>query len=165
VVLVTAEQKKSLEPKINRYILASALNDYHWMMNSIKLLRDAMTGAGERVVRQYGPDSDMPKAQGGSSDPVYQEFLRREKRWSRIREYEDKVLLIQERMHIIKDQRETEVLHWLLEGKSFRWIGLHMGLSHSHIGRIREEIVTKLLEAEPDVPYVPKVPVLKKQKK
>jgi DNA-binding CsgD family transcriptional regulator len=158
---VTVEQKKNHELKINRYMLASALNDYHWMMNSIKLLRDAMAGAGERVVRQYGPDSDMPKAQGGTSDPVYQEYLRREKRWSKIREYEDKVKLIQDRMYAIKDQRETEVLHWLLEGKSFRWIGLHMGLSHSHIGRIREEVMTKLLEAEPDVPYVTKVPILR----
>lgn len=160
---MTAEQKKNHEPKIDRYKLASALNDYHWMMNSIKLLRDAMTGAGERVVRQYGPDSDMPKAQGGTSDPVYQEFLRREKRWIKIREYENKVKMIQERMHAIQDQREIEVLHWLLEGKSFRWIGLHMGLSHSHIGRIREEIMDKLLKAEPDVPYVPKVPILRNE--
>nr|WP_228460336.1 hypothetical protein [Cytobacillus dafuensis] len=28
-----------------------------------------------------------------------------------------------------------EVLHWLLEGKSYRWIGDHMGLSFSHTKR------------------------------
>ena len=162
---MTAEQHKSIEPKLNRYILTTALNDYHWMMNSIRLLRDSMAGAGERVVRQYGQDSDMPKAQGGTSDPVYQEYLRREKRWIKIREYESKVKIVQERMHAIKDQREIEVLHWLLEGKSFRWIGLHMGLSHSHIGRIREDIMTKLLEAEPNVPYVTEVPILKRRNK
>ncbi|WP_442852705.1 LuxR C-terminal-related transcriptional regulator [Bacillus sp. J33] len=43
-------------------------------------------------------------------------------------------------MHLISDDREIEVLHWLLEGKSNRWIAMHMGLSHSHIGRIKDSI-------------------------
>jgi uncharacterized protein YerC len=138
---------------MNKREIGNILKDYHWMMNSIKLLRESMQGAGERVVRQYGPDSDMPKPKGGTSDPVFQEYLRREKRWKKVQQYEDKVNAIQRRIHVIKDERELEVLHWLLEGKSYRWIALHMGLSHSHIGRIRDSIIEQL--ANKDVPNVP----------
>jgi DNA-binding CsgD family transcriptional regulator len=130
------------------------LKDYHWMLNSIKLLRESMDEAGEKIVRPY-ENSDMPKPKGNTSDPVYQEYIRREKRWKKIFEYEKKVRVIQERMHKITDDRELEVLHWLLEGKSFRWISLHMGLSHTHISRLRESIIEQM--ADTNVPNVTEV--------
>jgi hypothetical protein len=129
---------------LNKIEIANILKDYHWMIKSIKLLRSSMVSAGERVVRQYGPDSDMPKAQGGTSDPVFQEIVRREKRWKKIDEYEYRVSIIQQRLHVIREEREFEVLHWLLEGKSIRWISIHMGLSDRHIRRIRESIVAQM---------------------
>ncbi|MFE8697966.1 helix-turn-helix transcriptional regulator [Cytobacillus sp. FJAT-53684] len=131
----------------------SILKDYHWMMNSIKVLRDSMKGAGEGLTAQYGDESSMPKPQGTTSDPVYREVKRREKRYTVIHKYEEKISVIQDRMHRIKNDREQEVLHWLLEGKSYRWIALHMGLSHSHIRRIRESIVEQL--SDTNVPNVP----------
>lgn len=133
---------------MNRQEIEKTLKDYAWMINSIKILREALNGAGERVVREYGPDSDMPKPKGGISDPVYREYLRREKRWAKVKQYEDKVRVIQERMHVIQDEREIEVLHWLLEGKSYCWIAMHMGFSPSHIKRIRDAIVDKLAADE-----------------
>jgi uncharacterized protein YerC len=136
-----------VKKEITEFDIANALKDYHWMMNSIKLLRESMVDAGERVVRTYDIDSDMPKAKGGTSDPVYQEYIRREKRWKIIYKYEDKVKIIQERIHAIKDERELEILHWLLEGKSYRWISLHMGLSHTHINRLRISIVEQMVRA------------------
>jgi uncharacterized protein YerC len=140
---VNAVSKK----KVNEFEIASVLKNYHWMLNSIKILRDSMADAGERVVRTYDADSDMPKAKGGTSDPVYQEYIRREKRWKKIYEYEDKVKIIQERIHVIIDERELEILHWLLEGKSYRWISQHMGLSHTHINRLRISIVEQMVKA------------------
>lgn len=132
--------------KISRFEIADILKDYHWMMNSIKLLRESMMAAGERIVRTYDMDSDMPKAQGTTSDPVFQEIVRREKRWKNIIEYEEKVKIIQERMHLIKDERELEVLHLLLDGKSYSWIARHMGLSDRHIRRIKDSIVVQMSE-------------------
>ncbi|WP_394136831.1 helix-turn-helix transcriptional regulator [Cytobacillus oceanisediminis] len=129
----------------------SILKDYHWMMNSIKVLRDSMKDAGEGLTAQYGDEVGMPKAQGTTKDPVYREVVRREKRYSVIHKYEAKISVIQDRMHLIKDDREIEVLHWLLEGKSYRWIGMHMGLSHTHIGRIKDSIVKKMSEYVPNV--------------
>lgn len=131
--------------------IESILKDYHWMMNSIKILRDSMKDAGEGLTAQYGDAAGMPKAQGTTSDPVYRENVRRERRYSVIHKYEAKISVIQDRMHLITDDREIEVLHWLLEGKSYRWIAMHMGLSHSHIGRIKDSIVMKLSEYVPNV--------------
>jgi uncharacterized protein YerC len=132
--------------------IESILKDYHWMMNSIKVLRDSMKDAGEGLTAQYGDTSGMPKAQGTKSDPVYREIVRRERRYSVIHKYEAKISVIQNRMHLITDDREIEVLHWLLEGKSYRWVAIHMGLSHTHIGRIKDSIVKKMSEYVPNVP-------------
>lgn len=132
--------------------IESILKDYHWMMNSIKVLRDSMKDAGERLTAQYGDSAGMPKAQGTTGDPVYRECVRRERRYSVIQRYEEKISVIHDRMHLITDDREIEVLHWLLEGKSYRWIAIHMGLSHTHIGRIKDSIVKKMSEYVPNVP-------------
>ncbi|OHX41683.1 helix-turn-helix transcriptional regulator [Cytobacillus oceanisediminis] len=126
--------------------IESILKDYHWMMNSIKILRDSMKDAGEGLTAQYGDAAGMPKAQGTTRDPVYRENVRRERRYSVIHKYEAKISVIQDRLYLIEDDREIEVLHWLLEGKSYRWIGAHMGLSFSHIKRIRDSIVDQLAQ-------------------
>ncbi|WP_082190968.1 LuxR C-terminal-related transcriptional regulator [Peribacillus loiseleuriae] len=124
--------------------IESILKDYHWMMNSIKILRDSMKDAGEGLTAQYGIEATLPKPQGVTSDPVYKEVVRREKRYTRIAQYEKIVQIVQDRMVVIQDDREVEVLHWILEGKSYIWIAQHMGFSDRHIRRIRDEIVRKM---------------------
>ncbi|MBN8199304.1 LuxR C-terminal-related transcriptional regulator [Bacillus sp. NTK034] len=132
--------------------IESILKDYHWMIKSIKVLRDSVKDVGKELTSQYGDAAGMPKAQGTTSDPVYRECVRRERRYSVILKYQAKISVIQDRMHLITDDRENEVLHWLLEGKSYRWIAMHMGLSHTHIGRIKDSIVKKMSEYVPNVP-------------
>lgn len=131
---------------VSKEKVSAILRDYHWLINSIKVMRESMATAGERIVRTYDIDSDMPKAKGGTSDPVYQETARREKRWNNIYEYETRVRIIQDRIHLIKDEREKEVLHFLLDGKSYSWIARHMGLSDRHIRRIKDSIVEQMSE-------------------
>ncbi|MFS0660118.1 DNA-binding response regulator [Niallia alba] len=133
--------------------IETILKDYHWMMNSIKILRDSMKDAAEWETARYGNESAMSKAKGTNSDPVYKETARRLKRYKKIAQYEDSVQIIQDRMIAIEDDREFEVLNWLLEGKSYRWIALHMGLSHTQIIRMKDSIVEKIRSY---VPYVTK---------
>jgi DNA-directed RNA polymerase specialized sigma subunit len=139
------------------------LKDYHWMINSIRIMRESMEEAGEGITAKYGIEASMPKGKGTTSDPIYREYLRREKRWKKIEQYEKKVKIIQERIHVIQDEREFEVLHWLLDGKSYRWIAMHMGLSHSHIRRLKDSIVEQLAKNVPDVPNVPKDTILQNE--
>ncbi|MFH5779076.1 helix-turn-helix transcriptional regulator [Heyndrickxia oleronia] len=147
---------------MNRKEIEDILKNYSWMINSIKELRKSLQSAGEGLTAQYGVEATLPKPQGVTGDPIYRELIRREKRHAVINKYKAKISVIQDRLHLIKDDRELEVLHWLLEGKSYRWIALHMGLSHSHIRRIRENIVDKLCDT--DVPNVPKDTKLIKHK-
>jgi DNA-directed RNA polymerase specialized sigma subunit len=150
---------------MNKKEIEQILKDYHWMINSIKIMRKSLQEAGEeRLTAQYGDESALPKPKGTTSDPVYRELLRREKRWRKIEQYERKVKMIQDRIHVIQDEREFEVLHWLLDGKSYRWIAMHMGLSHSHIRRLKDSIVEKLAGNVPNVPYVPKDTISTKEK-
>lgn len=130
--------------KYSKSEISEILSNYHWWLNTIKLNRESLSSAGERITRSYDMDSDMPKPQGLTSDPVFQETVRREKRWKKIFEYEEKVKFVQERVHIITDAREIEVLHFLLDGKSYSWIARHMGLSDRNIRRIKESIVGKI---------------------
>jgi len=122
------------------------LKDYHWMLNSIKIMREAMDEGAyiSSKIPMYGLDAAMPKPKGYTGDPVYADVIRRSKHWKKIEWYEKAVKYIQERIDRIKDERESEVLYWLLEGKSYRWIGNHMGLSFAHIKRIRDSIVDQL---------------------
>ncbi|MBS4172108.1 DNA-binding response regulator [Bacillus sp. FJAT-49736] len=143
---------------MNRKEIENILKDYHWMINSIQELRKSMMSAGEGLTAQYGIEASLPKPKGTTGDPIYREIIRREKRHAVINKYKAKISVIQDRLHLIKDDRELEVLHWLLEGKSYRWIALHMGLSHSHIKRLRDSIIGQMCET--DVPNVPKEPVL-----
>lgn len=147
---------------MNREDIESVLKNYHWMINSIKIMRRSLEQAGDGLTAQYGIEATLPKPKGQTSDPIYSEVIRRSKRWDKIKEYEDKVKVIQDRLHVIKDEREIEVLHWLLEGKSYRWIASHMGLSHSHIRRIKDGIVDRLCVT--DVPNVPNGTKLQKEK-
>lgn len=122
------------------------LKDYHWMINSVKVMRENLQDAGGKLIAQYGIEAAMPKAQGGSSDPVYTEVVRRSKHFKTIEGYENKIMLIQKHIHVIQDVREKEVLHWILEGKGYSWIARHMGLSHTHIKRLFSSIAKQLVQ-------------------
>lgn len=129
---------------MNRKEIENILKDYHWMINSIRIMRESLKDAGEGLTAQYGIEAVMPKAKGTTGDPIYREYLRREKRWKKIREYEEKIIAIQSLFHRVHDERESEILYWLLEGKSYRWIAEHMGLSSSHVRRLRESLINRL---------------------
>ncbi len=137
---------------MNRAEIEKILKDYHWMINSIKIMRESLRDAGEGLTAQYGLEAVMPKAQGTTSDPIYKEVVRRGKRWKKIEEYEKKIMAFQELFYKVYEERECEVLYWLLEGKSYRWIADHMSLSHSHIRRIKENIVNQMCQDVPNVP-------------
>ena len=138
--------------KLTRREIEEILKDYMWMINSIKIMRESLRDAGEGLTAQYGLEAAMPKAQGTTSDPIYKEVVRRGKRWKKIEEYEKKIMAFQELFYLVHEERECEVLYWLLEGKSYRWIAEHMSLSHSHIRRIKENIVNQMCQDVPNVP-------------
>lgn len=127
--------------------IEQTLRDYHWMVREIERLRVTLYGAGERVVRQYEA-IDMPKPQGGVSDPVYSEVARREKLWSKLTKYETKIAFILRHIDSITNERERTVLDCTLDGMNFVDIADHMGLSQTHIKRIKNDLIDHLYELQ-----------------
>lgn len=119
------------------------VKDYHWMINSVSMIKEGMGIVGG-LTAVYGTEASTSRKTGGHSDPIFREVTRREKRLKKIYEFEQKIAFVQERLPLITDVRETEILHWLLEGKSLRWIGRHMNISDRHIGRIKDKIIQQL---------------------
>ncbi|WP_431811916.1 hypothetical protein [Lysinibacillus sp. FW12] len=123
--------------------LDSMITDYHWMVNAIKEMRAEMVIGAKTA--QYGIEATLPKAAGGVGDPIMQEAIRRSKNIKRIAEYEKKLLEVQQRVDKVVNSRDAEILFWLLEGKSMRWIGRHMNLSHTNIQLIRKNIISSMI--------------------
>ncbi|WP_038246235.1 helix-turn-helix domain-containing protein [Virgibacillus salexigens] len=131
---------------MNKKEIGNTLRDYKWMINEIKRQREFLKDAGTNLVAQSGIESAMPKAQGGTSDPVAREVVRRDKKYTWINRLERKVTYIQERIPAISNERELVVLECLLDGMSMRAISNHMGLSERHIFRIRDAIVSQMAD-------------------
>ncbi|WP_193767139.1 LuxR C-terminal-related transcriptional regulator [Lysinibacillus parviboronicapiens] len=123
--------------------LDAMITDYHWMVNAIKEMRAEMVVGAKTA--QYGIEATLPKAVGGVGDPIMQEAIRRSKNIKRVAEYEKKLLEVQNRVDRVAGDREMQVLNWMLDGKSQRWIGQHMALSATSIKRIKDNIVKQMM--------------------
>lgn len=106
------------------------IRDYHWMINVIKEMRAEMIIGAKTA--QYGIKATLLKAAGGVSDPIMLEAIRRSKNIKRVAEYEKRLLEVQNLVDKDSSDREVEVLNWMLDGRSKRWIGQIMGLSHTY---------------------------------
>src|SRR5690625_972369 len=124
--------------------IEQALRGYNWMIKEVKRQRGIMGYTGCNLVAEDGIESVMPKPQGETSDPVALEVIRRDKASRWVENLEEKVLFIQQRMHVIADEKEKAVLECMLDGLSMVAIGKHMGLSRRHIYTIKENIVCQI---------------------
>lgn len=122
--------------------LDAMITDYHWMVNAIKEMRAEMVVGAKTA--QYGIEATLPKAVGGVGDPIMQEAIRRSKNIKRVAEYEKKLLEVQRLLDRVSGDREAQVLNWMLDGKSKRWIATKMGLSHTHIQNIKDSIIMQM---------------------
>jgi len=123
--------------------LDSMITDYHWMVNAIKEMRTEMIVGAKTA--QYGIEATLPKAVGGVGDPIMQEAIRRSKNIKRVAEYENKLLEVQTLLERVTGDREMQVLNWMLDGKSKNWISKNMGISHTHIKNIKENIIKQMV--------------------
>lgn len=130
---------------LNKYTLDQWLKDYRWMINTVEGMHNELSVKGLKTT-QYGIEATLPKASGGTSNVVFTEVARRANHLRKIDEYVYKISEVQKRIDKVVEPRESEVLFWLLEGKSMRWIGQHMALSHVTIGNIKDSILENMLK-------------------
>jgi len=146
--------KQGQKTEVKKYMLDQWLKDYHWMVEQIRLgktqnelIKDI--GYEGAKVAAYGIEATLPKASGGTSDPVSYEATRRSKFYvKRVLRYEWKVREIQRRASNVAGEREIFVLNCIMDGFSMRKIGQTMRLSETTIRRLKENVLEMMLEEE-----------------
>ncbi|KOS64648.1 hypothetical protein FJQ98_14230 [Lysinibacillus agricola] len=142
---------KQGQHKVTKENLLQWIEDYSWMIESIEEARQPMAKVDNNSyigakTATYGIEAALPKANGGTNDPVFIEVQRRVfSNHKLIREYEYKVVEVQKRIPLVQGDREIEVLHRLLNGNSMRAIGKHMKLSSTTIFRVRNNILIQMI--------------------
>lgn len=127
------------------------IENYRWMIETIEEARQPVAKVNNNSyigakTAMYGIEATLPKASGGTSDPVFFEVQRRVYlNNKRISECEMKVAEVQNRISLVLGDREIEVLHRLLNGNSMRAIGKHMKLSSTTIFRVRNNILNMMI--------------------
>ena len=129
---------------VNKFSIDAMITDYHWMLNAVKDIR-AELEIGAKTA-QYGIEATLPKGQGNTSDPVELEVARRAKKIKRLKEYEMQLMEVQNRIDKVKGIREIQVLDWMLDGKTMRWIAKAMGISHTQVQNIKGSIVEQMIK-------------------
>lgn len=123
--------------------IENALRDYNWMVKEIQRLREELGIVNVSMTAKYGIESTLPKG-NGTSNPVENEVISRERKQKTLNKFEKKVKFIEEHSVCIDDDRELTVLNCMLDGMSIVSISQHMGFSERKVYSIKDEIVNKM---------------------
>ncbi|MFJ6268190.1 hypothetical protein [Lysinibacillus xylanilyticus] len=138
--------------KVTKENLLQWIENYRWMVETIEEARQPVAKVDNNSyigakIAMYGIEATLPKVSGGTSDPVFAEVQRRVYALNyRIKEYEQKIAGVQNRIPFVEGDKEVEVLHRLLNGDSMRAIGKHMKLSSTTIFRVRNNILKQMMK-------------------
>lgn len=138
--------------EVTKENLLQWVENYRWMVETIAEARQPVAKVNNNSyigakTAMYGIEATLPKASGGTSDPVFTEVQRRVYALNyRITEYEQKIAEVQKRIQLVEGDREVEVLHRLLDGDSMRAIGKHLKLSSTTIFRVRNAILEQMMK-------------------
>lgn len=127
--------------------VAKILHDYGWIISEIARQRRMLSSVNTQMTARYGLDATMPR-RTGTNDPVSNEVVHRERKNKWIAKLEAKALYVQERLAAIDDEREIAILECIMDGMSMVAIQRHMGISKSHLFRLRDSIIEKMITAD-----------------
>jgi len=131
--------------KLNKYQIYNLLKNYHWMVKEIKRIDQYLNETDFKGTAQYGLEATLPKPQGIVGKALENEVIRRTMKSKRMNRYIHEVNFLNERIHVITDEREKVVLDCLLDGMGTTAIGHHLQTTRKQVNDIRENIVKKLM--------------------
>lgn len=121
------------------------INNYPYYISRLKEMNaQYQSEVGGGSIAQYGIESAMPKAQGGNSDPVHNDALRRMKMNKEITRIENKVRYIQNRWDRITDERMALVFNLRLNGMTYSNVAKEVGISAQRAHSIMNEVCVLL---------------------
>ena len=107
------------------------ITDYHWMR---RLIDHQVYEYDSTSTGQYGIESAMPKAQGGTGDKVLVRVIKNDKDRRKTQELIEKVAFIDDYEHLITNDKNYHILQLLKQGESITGIEVLMRiLSLIHI--------------------------------
>jgi hypothetical protein len=106
------------------------ITDYHWMR---RLIDHQVYEYDSTSTSQYGIESSMPKAQGGTGDKVLVRVIRNDKDRRKTQELIDKVTFIDEHEHQINNDKNYHILQLLKQGESKNRIMVLMQISKDNL--------------------------------
>lgn len=147
----------ALKNEIREHEMYSVINqmikDYKWMKNEVKRLQSIIYGYHIPMhswgVAQYGIEATLPKGSKGKSK---EELVRieslDERRVRRLERYEAEVFLLETLADSLETEVQKVIYDCLLEGMTYREIGLHLGISKDKVHEQKKEIIRQLRENE-----------------
>ncbi|WP_204176843.1 MULTISPECIES: hypothetical protein [unclassified Staphylococcus] len=114
------------------------ITDYHWMR---RLIDHQVYEYDSTSIGQYGIESAMPKAQGGTSDKVLVRVIKNDKDRRKTQELIEKVAFIDDYEHKITNDKNYHILQLLKQGESITGIEVLMRISRKNVYTRINEIV------------------------
>ncbi|MDW3928275.1 hypothetical protein [Staphylococcus saprophyticus] len=121
------------------------ITDYHWMR---RLIDHQVYEYDSTSIGQYGIESAMPKAQGGTGDKVLVRVIKNDKDRRKTQELIEKVAFIDEYEHNITNDKNYHILQLLKQGESITGIEVLMRISRKNVYTRINEIVNVYMEAQ-----------------
>lgn len=135
-----------IETYTERQVL-DMMYEYYWSMKRLQDMRSNLENIFAKVAAG-GVESTMPKGQGGTSDPIYNEVLRRERATKALEPLRRKVLFIQRftasPAYDQMDWKNKIILELTLEGLSQRQIADELRMHHNTVNNRQRQIAKKI---------------------
>ncbi|ATF15667.1 hypothetical protein HP398_23925 [Brevibacillus sp. HB1.4B] len=120
------------------------IRDYNYMQIEIVRIQRFLREAGEGMVAQYGLDAGMPKGKGSNGDKTHAEVARRERKWKRLQNLQDKIERINQAVETIPGEQERLIVEALLDGDKNNLIAKEIGVSRQRYYEIKRSAVMKM---------------------
>lgn len=114
------------------------ITDYHWMR---RLIDHQVYEYDSTSIGQYGIESAMPKAQGGTGDKVLVRVIKNDKDRRKTQELIEKVAFIDDHEHLITNDKNYHILQLLKQGEKINTIAMLMKVDRKEIYRKLDIIV------------------------
>ncbi|MBN6203708.1 hypothetical protein QI202_00525 [Staphylococcus saprophyticus] len=121
------------------------ITDYHWMR---RLIDHQVYEYDSTSTGQYGIESAMPKAQGGTGDKVLVRVIKNDKDRRKTQELIEKVAFIDDYEHLITNDKNYHILQLLKQGESITGIEVLMRISRKNVYTRIGEIVNVYMEVQ-----------------
>ena len=121
------------------------ITGYYWRTN---LIEDQVYEYDSTSTAQYGIESAMPKAQGGTGDKVLVRVMRNDKNNKQIKKLATETTFVDEHEHKISNSKNYHLLQLLKRGEKVSTIERLLDISERNIYNRIKQIVKVYMEAQ-----------------